>query len=48
VPPDSPRRWGSGAEITGRAADLMMAASGRTATLDALAGPGRDVLAARL
>jgi uncharacterized protein (TIGR03083 family) len=48
APTDSPRRWGSGAEISGRAADLMMAASGRRATLDELAGPGLDVIAARL
>ncbi|MDT4923127.1 MAG: hypothetical protein QOG01_840 [Pseudonocardiales bacterium] len=47
APTDSPRRWGSGGEITGRAADLMMAAGGRTATLDQLAGPGLDMLAGR-
>jgi uncharacterized protein (TIGR03083 family) len=48
APTDSGRRWGAGAEITGRAADLMMAVSGRTVALDALSGPGRDVLAARI
>lgn len=48
APTDSPRRWGRGPAITGRAADLMMAASGRRATLDDLAGPGLEVLVARM
>jgi len=29
IPTDSPRRWGTGLEIVGRAADLMMTVSGR-------------------
>jgi uncharacterized protein (TIGR03083 family) len=48
APTDTPKRWGEGAEITGRAADLMMAVSGRRATLAALSGPGRDMLTSRM
>lgn len=47
-PTDLARTWGNGAELTGRAADIMMAITGRRATLDVLGGPGREVLAARL
>lgn len=47
-PTDTPRRWGTGAEITGNAADLMMAVSGRRATLDRLGGPGLPMLDSRL
>jgi uncharacterized protein (TIGR03083 family) len=44
---DIDRTWGKGPEIRGRAADLMMAAVGRTATLDALNGPGLSLLRQR-
>jgi uncharacterized protein (TIGR03083 family) len=47
-PTDLHRRWGEGEPVTGRAADIMMAITGRRATLSALGGPGRDRLAARL
>jgi len=39
---------GDGAELSGRAADLMMAAAGRPARLAALRGPGVDVLLHRV
>lgn len=39
---------GTGAEVTGRASDLMMAAAGRAAVLPELSGPGVDVLRKRL
>jgi uncharacterized protein (TIGR03083 family) len=45
---DFDRTWGQGQEIRGRAADLMMAVVGRTATLDALDGPGLPVLRQRI
>jgi uncharacterized protein (TIGR03083 family) len=48
APTDLDRTWGDGAEITGRAADVMMAICGRPATLPALSGPGADLLAGRL
>lgn len=48
IPSDTTRRWGSGSEITGRAGDLMMAISGRTATLDRLAGPALPILRRRI
>jgi uncharacterized protein (TIGR03083 family) len=44
---DSGRKWGSGKEIRGRAAELMMAAVGRTSVLDTLDGPGVAVLRQR-
>lgn len=47
-PTDLHRRWGEGEPVTGRAADIMMAITGRRATLSALGGPGRDRLTARL
>jgi uncharacterized protein (TIGR03083 family) len=45
---DIDRRWGNGPEIRGRTADLLMAAVGRTATLDALDGPGLPLLRQRI
>ena len=45
---DMDRTWGKGIEIRGRAAELMMAAVGRTAVLDALDGPGVSVLRQRM
>lgn len=45
---DIDQAWGKGPEIRGRTADLLMAAVGRTATLDALDGPGLPVLRQRI
>jgi uncharacterized protein (TIGR03083 family) len=45
---DINQTWGDGPEIRGRAADLLMAAIGRVATLDALDGPGLEVLRDRM
>jgi hypothetical protein len=45
---DIGRSWGSGAEIHGPAAILMMAAAGRSDTLGMLEGPGVVVLQRRL
>jgi len=45
---DMDRTWGKGQEIRGRAAELLMAAVGRTAVLDALDGPGLPVLRQRI
>jgi uncharacterized protein (TIGR03083 family) len=45
---DINQTWGDGPEIRGRAADLLMAAIGRVATLDALDGPGLEVLRERM
>ena len=45
---DMDRAWGKGQEIRGRAAELLMAAVGRTAVLDALDGPGLPVLRQRI
>jgi uncharacterized protein (TIGR03083 family) len=45
---DIDRTWGDGQEIRGRAAELMMAAVGRTAALDALEGPGLPLLRQRI
>ena len=45
---DSDRAWGQGQEIRGEAAELMMAAFGRTAILDALDGPGLPLLRQRI
>ena len=45
---DIDRRWGKGPEIRGRTADLLMAAVGRTATLDALDGSGLPLLRQRI
>ncbi len=45
---DIDRAWGKGQEIRGGAAELMMAALGRTATLDALDGPGLALLRQRM
>jgi uncharacterized protein (TIGR03083 family) len=47
-PVDSARRWGSGAPVVGTAFDVMMAVSGRTATLDRLSGEGAELLRGRL
>lgn len=40
--------WGKGLQITGKATELMMAAFGRTAVLDALDGPGLALLRQRI
>jgi uncharacterized protein (TIGR03083 family) len=45
---DMDKAWGKGREIRGRTADLLMAAVGRTATLDALNGPGLSTLRQRM
>ena len=45
---DVSRSWREGAEVTGPVAALMMSVCGRTASLDALAGPGSTVLRRRL
>jgi uncharacterized protein (TIGR03083 family) len=45
---DIDRTWGAGPEIRGRAAELLMAAVGRPALLDALDGPGVPVLRQRM
>jgi uncharacterized protein (TIGR03083 family) len=45
---DIDQTWGKGPEIRGRTADLLMAAVGRTATLDALDGPGLPLLQQRI
>jgi uncharacterized protein (TIGR03083 family) len=45
---DIDRTWGTGAEVRGRVADLMMAACGRVQTLDTLDGPGSALLRHRL
>jgi uncharacterized protein (TIGR03083 family) len=45
---DIDQTWGKGPEIRGRTADLLIAAVGRTATLDALDGPGLPLLQQRI
>jgi len=45
---DMDQTWGEGQEIRGRAAELLMAAVGRVAVLDALDGPGLPVLRGRV
>lgn len=45
---DLDRTWGDGTEIRGSAADLMMAAAGRSDALRLLDGPGLPVLRRRL
>jgi hypothetical protein len=45
---DMDRAWGEGQEIHGRASELMMAAVGRAAVLDALDGPGVPLLRQRI
>jgi uncharacterized protein (TIGR03083 family) len=45
---DVERAWGTGAEVRGAVAALMMAAGGRSALLDALDGPGVPTLRSRL
>ena len=45
---DMEKTWGKGQEIRGRAAELLMAAVGRTAVLDALDGPGLPLLRQRI
>jgi len=45
---DIGRSWGTGAEIHGPAALLMMAATGRVGVLGQLEGPGVAVLGKRL
>lgn len=45
---DINRTWGTGQEIRGNAAELMMAAFGRTVILDALDGPGLALLRSRM
>jgi uncharacterized protein (TIGR03083 family) len=41
-------RWGIGNEVSGRAAELMMTVTGRTACIDSLDGPGLALLRKRL
>jgi hypothetical protein len=45
---DMDRTWGEGLEIRGLAPQLMMAAVGRSAVLDALLGPGLPLLRQRI
>lgn len=45
---DAERAWGVGAEVSGPVTSLMMAAGGRVALLDTLAGAGVPKLRARL
>ena len=45
---DLSRSWREGVEVTGPVAALMMSVCGRTASLDALAGPGSTVLRRRV
>jgi hypothetical protein len=45
---DIDRAWGKGQEIRGQSAELLMAAVGRTAVLDALDGPGLPLLRQRI
>jgi len=45
---DTGKSWGEGAEIRGPAALLMMAVTGRDAALNAVRGPGVDLLRTRL
>jgi uncharacterized protein (TIGR03083 family) len=45
---DIGKSWGTGAEISGPVGALMMSVCGRTASLDALDGPGCAVLRKRL
>jgi uncharacterized protein (TIGR03083 family) len=45
---DIDRTWGKGQEIRGRSAELLMAAVGRNAVLDALDGPGLPSLRQRI
>jgi uncharacterized protein (TIGR03083 family) len=45
---DIDRTWGKGQEIRGRSAELLMAAVGRNAVLDALDGPGLPWLRQRI
>jgi uncharacterized protein (TIGR03083 family) len=45
---DTDGTWGKGQEIRGKAAELMMAAFGRTAALYALDGPGLPLLRRRI
>jgi uncharacterized protein (TIGR03083 family) len=45
---DVSRSWREGADVTGPVAALMMSVCGRTASLDALAGPGSTGLRRRL
>jgi uncharacterized protein (TIGR03083 family) len=47
-PTDSDRSWGSGREISGRSADIMLAVTGRRIALDKLAGDGVATLKQRL
>jgi uncharacterized protein (TIGR03083 family) len=45
---DIDRSWGTGAEISGPVAALLMSVCGRTASWDALDGPGMTLLGSRL
>lgn len=45
---DIDQAWGKGPEIRGRTAELLMAAVGRTSTLDAVDGPGVQLLRERM
>jgi uncharacterized protein (TIGR03083 family) len=45
---DMDRTWGEGPVIRGRAAELLMAAVGRTSVLDSLNGPGVPLLRRRI
>ncbi|MEO9139225.1 MAG: maleylpyruvate isomerase family mycothiol-dependent enzyme [Jatrophihabitans sp.] len=48
APDDVDGAWGSGGDLTGRGADILMLVSGRHSALDRVGGSGKDVLAARL
>jgi uncharacterized protein (TIGR03083 family) len=47
-PTDIDRSWGSGQEVSGRAADIVLAVTGRRIVLDTLTGAGAATLRERL
>lgn len=47
VATDLDRSWGTGADVRGCGADLMLAVCGRRTVLDRLSGPGASILASR-
>lgn len=48
APTDLGRTWGAGAEVRGRAIDIVLAITGRRVALENLDGPGVELLASRL